>query len=171
MKHGMPFWTRTAVLRSLSIGILYCPVGLGLGAFAAYQAIGEGYRFFPLYAGVAALITCSVLWWLIIERPCRRGVAAGIVAGALAGLLSHPVCWYLKILAANIGYWVLRTGAYSSSLGEPPVDPLNGLWGAFVLSLWSWLFFGWVTIPSGGIIGGLFARLLKRRRRTSVSGS
>ncbi len=155
-------WTRTPGLRSLSVGILYCPVGLGLGAFAAYQAIGDGYRFFSLYAGVAALITCSVLWWLIIERPCRRSVAAGIVAGALAGLLSHPVCWYLQILAANIGDRVLRAGAYSSSLAEAPVDPLNGLWAAFVLSLWSWLFFGWVTIASGGIIGGVFARLVKR---------
>ncbi|MGA2027794.1 MAG: hypothetical protein ABSH17_12115, partial [Syntrophobacteraceae bacterium] len=122
----MPIWRRTPVLRSLSIGILYCPVGLGSGAFAAYHAIGEGYRFLPLYAGAAALITCSVLWWLIIEMPCRRSVAAGIVAGALAGLLSHPVCWYLQILAANIGHLVLRPGAYSSSFGEPPVDPLNG---------------------------------------------
>ena len=165
----MPVWTRTAVLRSLSIGILYCPVGLSLGAFVAYQAAGEGYRFFPVYAGAAALITCSVLWWLIVEMPGRRSVAAGIVAGALGGLLSHPVCWYLKILAANIGYWVLRSSAYSSSFGEPPVDPLNGLWGAFVLSLWSWLFFGWVTIPSGGIIGGVFARLVKRGCRKSAS--
>jgi hypothetical protein len=165
----MPIRTRTPVLRSLSIGILFCPVGFGSGAFVAYRAIGEGYRFLPLYAGVSALITCSVLWWLIIERPCRRSVAAGIVVGALGGLLSHPVCWYVQILAANIGYWVLRLGAYSSSLDEPPVDPLNGLWSAFVLSLWSLLFFGWVTIPSGGIIGGVFARLVKRWYKTSAA--
>lgn len=107
-------WTRTPVLRSLSIGSLYRPVGL-VGTFVVYQAIEDGYRFCPLYAGVVALITCSVLWWLIIERPCRRSLAAGIVTGAPGGLLSHPVCWYLQILVANIGYLALRLGTYTLS--------------------------------------------------------
>ncbi len=161
----MAVLTKTPVLRALSIGILYCPIGVGFGAFAARRAIGEGYGFLPLYAGAAALVTCSVLWWLMVERPGRRSVGAGIAAGALGGLLSHPVCWYFQILGMNIGYWVLRSRTFGSSLGEPPVDPLNGLWGAFALSLWSWLLLGWATIPAGAIIGGVFARFHKALHR------
>ena len=60
-------------------------------------------------------------------------------------------------------YWIL--GWASGLLGnEPPGDPLNGLWGAGALALWSLLFFGWLTLPVGGLVGAVLLVWLRRSR-------
>lgn len=148
------------------MGLLFTPVGIGVGTYVALTAIGEGYQWFPLYAGIAAFVTATILWRLLIERKQKYTTLSGIAVGALIGSVSHYVCWYLQILVANLWYAFFGTGA--SSLGDPPMDLLTAIPAAFTFSAWSWFFFGWLTIPAGGIIGGVFCRYL-RKNRTSPS--
>ncbi|MEA3642515.1 MAG: hypothetical protein VBE63_21610 [Lamprobacter sp.] len=65
-------------------------------------------------------------------------------------MIAHSVCWWLFILAAWIeGTWL--TGG--ASPGEPSMNPLQGIIGALIFSLFSLALFGWVTIPAGALIG------------------
>lgn len=147
--------------RSLLMGAFYSPVGIVIGVFVWRTAVGEGYQWFPVYAGVAAFLASCFFWWLFVERKKRSQIRFGVIAGTMSGLLSHYVCWYLQIIGSNIQYWLFDS--FKSTLGEPPIDLLNGLWGALSLSLWSWLFLGWITIPLGALIGGLFIWYLNRK--------
>ncbi len=63
----------TVRLRSVIMGIPCSLVGISVSVDVAKDAIGGGWQWFPLYAGVAAFITSSLLWWLLIEKPGRRG--------------------------------------------------------------------------------------------------
>lgn len=143
------------------MGSLCGLAGIAIGGYVSLTAIGEGYELLPLFAGLAAFLTGAISWWLLLERPAKYTLLRGGLAGTLAGLISHYLCWYLLILFRNICYW--GWGGCTSSLGEPPVDPLNGLWGAAVLTLGSLLFFGWLTVPLGAVFGGM---LVMRKGKT-----
>ena len=144
------------IKKSSVMGLFCCPVGILCGLYVSSSATGEGYHLFPVYAGIAAFITASFFWWLIVVRRNTYNMGAGAAVGALSGVVAHYMCWYVQIISANICYWIL--GGCRSSLGEPPIDLLNGLWGALALSFWSLLFFGWVTSPIGALIGVFLVR-------------
>lgn len=135
----------------LKISLLAGLLGLVGGLTVWGMATGSGYHFFPLSAGLAACGTTAGLWWLIVDRQDSYNLWAGALAGALSGGVAHYLNWYLQIVAANVCYHF--TGGCAGSLGEPPVDLLNGLWGAAVLSLLSLLLVGWITVPLGAVIG------------------
>lgn len=145
-----------AIQRSLAMGLLCAPVGILCGIYIWALATGEGYHLFPVYAGVAAFVTPFAFWWLLVARRAQATVRGGALAGALSGAVAHYVCWYLLILSRNACYWLW--GGCRSSLGEPPIDPLNGLWGALALTFWSLLYLGWVTVPLAALIGAFLAR-------------
>ena len=142
------------------MGLFSSLIGILIGAYIAITAIGDGYEWFPLYAGFAAFLTSCLLWRIFIERKKSYRIVVGIFVGALSGFLSHYVCWYLQIAIANFRYLVFGTGL--SSLGEPPMNLLLGISGALGLSYWSWIFFGWLTVAAGGIIGGGFCWYLSK---------
>lgn len=151
------------------MGAVCCPVGVLVGYILFRDAIGDGWDTFPCYSGTAAFLAPATVWWLLVEKKQLYSVLRGSVAGALGALTAHYLCWYLEIIYYNINYWLL--GGPGSSLGEPPIDPLNGLWGALVFSLYSYLFVGWITIPVGSLIGGIYASVLKKKAaspRTSL---
>lgn len=148
---------------TLLMGALCGAVGILVGLWVSLTATGAGYERFPVYAFLAAFAGGAGLWWFVLARQGRYSLRRGAAAGALAGLVSHYFCWYLLILDNNLCFWLL--GGCGSSLGEPPIDPLNGLWGAAVFTLGSLLFFGWLTVPAGALIGGLLAA----RRRTGLA--
>lgn len=153
---------RASFWRSIVMGMLCCPVGLLVGYFIMRGAIGDGWQTFRYYSGAAAFVAPASLWWLLVEKNQAYGIVRGLLAGAVSALFSHYIAWYLQIIVSNISYWLLiPTGR--DSLGEAPIDPLNGLWGALVLSLWSWFLVGWVTIPIGAIIGGLYSWRSRKR--------
>jgi hypothetical protein len=157
------YFVKVQARTTLLMGTLCGVAGLLIGLWVSLTATGEGYELFAVYAFMAAFIVASSLWWLILARRRTYSLGRGAVAGALAGLLSHYVCWYLLILGSNVCYWVW--GGCRSSLGEPPIDPLNALWAAAVFSAGSLLFFGWLTVPIGALIGSLVA---VRQRTTST---
>jgi hypothetical protein len=80
------------------------------------------------------------------------------VAGALTGLLSHPLAWYLAIV------YHYANGA-QSSLGEPTLNPVEGLGGSLLFSLGSWLLVGWITVPVGALAGWLLTHIVVHNRQ------
>ena len=141
----------TEMRKILPISLLAGLFGLIGGTFVWWGAIGDGYELFPAAAALAAFGATAFFWWLIVVRRNNYTVKAGLLAGGLSGLVSHWLCWYLLIIGANACYWL--TGDCLSSLGDQPIDPLNGLWGALFFSLFSLLFVGWMTVPLGMVVG------------------
>ncbi|WP_051023994.1 hypothetical protein [Thiorhodovibrio frisius] len=137
---------------ALRFGAVCAPVGLVVGGYAFYSATGDGWQLLPICATLAAFLTGFGLWFWLIERRQATRRRAGILTGALAGALAHYLCWYLLILSANLDYLWFGT---TSSLGEPPMNPFQGLAGAAAFSAFSLFLFGWVTIPAGALLGGL----------------
>jgi hypothetical protein len=76
-------------------------------------------------------------------------------------LVAHPVAWYIAIV-------INFASEARSSLGEEPLDPVAGLWGALVFSFVSWLFLGWLTVLAGGLVGTL---ITIARRSTDAPGA
>ncbi len=142
------------------MGLFCCPIGVSLGIYISLTAIGSGYELFPLYAGLAAFLTAFGFWKIFIETHQSYRISLGILVGAMSGIISHYVCWYLMIISANIQDYFFDS--FHSSLGEQPMNLIEGLSGALGLTYFSLLFFGWLTISTGGIIGGLFCWYLKR---------
>ncbi len=142
-------------MRVLPISLLAGLFGLAGGAFVWWIASGQGYEVLPFAAGLAGFGTTAFFWWLIVARRNQYKVKAGALAGGLSGIVSHYVCWYLYLIGANFCYWL--TGGCVSSLGEPPIDLLNGLWGTFIFSLVSLMFLGWMTVLPGALVGAWWA--------------
>ena len=140
---------------TLWMGLFCGAVGLLVGLWVWNLAIAEDYAAFPAYTTLAAALTGAGLWWLLVARLGLYRPLRGAFAGGLAGIVAHYLCWYLAILANNVCYW--GWGGCQASLPGPPVDPLNGLWAAAILALGSLFFFGWLTVPAGALIGGLWA--------------
>ncbi|EIC23628.1 hypothetical protein Thi970DRAFT_01304 [Thiorhodovibrio frisius] len=65
-------------------------------------------------------------------------------------ILALVISRWHKIM--NLDYLWFGT---TSSLGEPPMNPFQGLAGAAAFSAFSLFLFGWVTIPAGALLGGL----------------
>lgn len=145
--------------QSIYFGLINSLVGIAIGVYVAQLAHGEGYQYFPIYAGVAAFLTTSVGWYFIIYRTRRFSRNLAIAIGLTSGALAHPVCFYIALIHCNIQYWFWRE---CSSLGEPPINLIFGLFTSFVPSIFSLIFFGWITIPLGAIIGFGFSYFLNK---------
>lgn len=138
-------------MKILPISLLAGLLGLVGGTAVWMIASGGGYEYLPLAAGLGAFGTTAFFWWLIVSRRANYRARAGALAGGLSGIVSHYTCWYLYLVGSNICYGL--TGGCASSLGEPPLDLLNGLWGTLIFSLVSLMFLGWITVPLGMAIG------------------
>lgn len=155
----------TVVWRSLGMGLVSALAGLFGGAWAAATAfMTSGYEIFLFAAPVGSFATGFVIWLLLVARRSTPSKKAAITAGVLTGIVSHWSCWYVTICYQNLRYVFLGE---SSSLGEPPIDPLNGLWGAAVFSFWSLIALGWLSAPFGGLLGYLvhFRQFRESRKR------
>ncbi len=155
------------IASGIKLGLHCSAVGVACGLLVWQLATGSGYHLFWLYAGLAAFITAAGLWMAVMGLLNRRREAAGrrpsmglvgAIVGGLSGALAHPLCWFLQILAMYICF--RTTGGCVSSLGEPPMDPLTALWASWGFSFFSLIFFGWITVPAGALIGFLHGRRL-----------
>jgi len=141
------------LLQSSMMGVMCAFIGVLVGA-RFMNAPGEGWRWLPLLAGLAAFAGGVLCWWVFVARHSHTTIGRGVLAGVTAALIAHYGTFYLLIVKQNIAYWAY--GAVSS-LGEPPVDLVRGIGGAAVLTFFSYLFVGWFMIPAGAAIGGLYA--------------
>lgn len=154
--------------RSLVFGALCAGAGLLFGILVPVVAGGDGYRWLFAAAAPAAFVCGAALWRLLPERIPRHRLAWGALAGALAGLVSHYLTWYLSFLGANVSFWL--TGGPISSLGEPPADLLTAFLGAAGLTFFSLVIVGWLTVPAGALLGLAFASASRRQRGGAEGG-
>jgi hypothetical protein len=102
-------------------------------------------------AVLSGFLTSLVVWWAIVGRARKSGVGRGLITGIACGVLIHPVCWSLAVAGNSLIIW----------LGVSPRQPLWGqpftvsheVAGILAFSVWSLLFYGWVTVVAGALAG------------------
>ena len=153
---------------SLLFGLLCSPVGIGVGIILRINdwgiASGDGYGLgFISSAGIAAFLAPCFIWYIMIERRERISVSRGITVGVLGAALAHFICWYLFLVSSYIEH------LYLGESTEKVVGPLGGILAALTYSLVSLPLFGLLTLPIGGLIGGICGRIFKIEGDTSGS--
>src|SRR5690606_10621477 len=121
--------------------------------------IGNGYFVFGIAAPIAAFLTGGLIWKLVVKDKFD-GIKI-LVTGLLTGTVSHYLTFILLSIGMNICYWI--TGNCTGSLGDPPASILTILTGAFGLSFFSLMFFGWITAPSSVLIGLILKRIENKK--------
>lgn len=138
----------------IKYGLLNSIIGLVIGVYLTFTSTGDGYFMFGIAAPIAAFLTGGFLWKIIVRNKFDKTKI--ILTGLLTGTVSHYITFILLSIGMNICYQT--TGGCTDSLGEPPAGILNMLTGAFILSFFSLLFFGWITAPASVIIGLILKR-------------
>lgn len=140
----------------LKFALMNAVMGFLVGALVFLIAIGEGYYVFMYAAPIAVFITGALLWRLIVGTRRKNAVWKVLLTGVLTGSVSHYVSWVIVGLVQTIDYW-------SSYSGQGPswLKPM-GLYdmvtsGSLVFSIFSLMFFGWITVP-GSVMIGLYVR-------------
>lgn len=136
-------------------GILFSLIGIIIGVFISHTAVSKDYEYFYFYSGIAGFITAWISAFLIIERTKQDSDFRLIITSIIVGLLSHWLCWYLVGIELNIRYHIFKEYFF-----EPPMNLFVSVIGVFAFCLWSWLFFGWVTVL-GSILSIYMAKYLK----------
>ncbi len=77
--------------------------------------------------------------------------------------MAHYFSWYMMLLVINFQYWILDMKI--GSLNTPPIDPLLGLLVMWIYTFFSIFFVGWITLPVGALIGGIYGYWQYRRIR------
>lgn len=106
------------------MGLACVPIGALVGTWAAVSAIGSGYAAFALCAPVASFISGSLAWWLLVARSCSHSRARGALAGGVAAIVGHYICWYL-VLVANFVSQSARSTTLSP--GQQVPNPLEAI--------------------------------------------
>jgi hypothetical protein len=151
---------------STAMGALCAAVGALTAVVVLASATGAGYAWLLLAAPAAAFVTGKLLWWLLMERGGRSGTARGVLTGAFAGAVAHYPCWLLLLWASSACHAI--TGRCTGSLSDAPMNPLQAIPAAAVYAGISLVFYGWLTVPAGGLIGGLLATVRRRSVRLSA---
>ena len=151
---------------SLLFGLLCSPVGIGVGIILRINdwgiASGDGYGLgFISSAGIAAFLAPCFIWYIMIERRERISVSRGITVGVLGAALAHFICWYLFLVSSYIEH------LYLGESTEKLVGLLEGILAALTYSLFSLPLFGLLTLPIGGLIGGICGRIFKIKGETT----
>ena len=140
--------------------MLCSPVGIWFGISLRTNhwgvASGDGYGLgFINSAGIAAFLAPCFIWYIMIERRKSISPSKGVIVGFLGAALAHVICWYLFILSSYIEQF------YLGVLTENSLGPLEGILAALTYSLISLPLFGLLTLPIGGLIGGICGKIFK----------
>ena len=145
---------------TLKYSLLNSASGLLVGILVLGLATGDGYFMFPIAAAVAAFFTGGIFWRLINGNSKELKTGRVILTGILTGSVSHYICWILLSIAMNICYYT--TGDCEDSLGAGPAPVSTMLAGGLVLSFFSLLLFGWLTVLVSTAIGFILKFRLKK---------
>jgi hypothetical protein len=127
-----------------------------LGLVLAYlilsgHAVGSDWWSIVVASGVAAFAVSYVVWRVICPSVRPLSPRRGALAGALTGVLAHPVAWYLAVV------WTYLRGR-TLFPNSKPVGPIEGLGVSFVYAFFGLILTGWITVPAGAIAGWLLVR-------------
>ena len=111
-------------------------VAFGLAATPISLVAGHSVGFthpFTIAVPVSAVLTGSLVWFLVVERSGNKPVFDGLIAGVLTGLLAHIVLFALIALQVRASFsqmvWILP---FSMVFGGVFTVPLAILAGAVV---------------------------------------
>ena len=150
----------------LGFGAVCGVFGIACGIVVAIMAAqNPDYRYFFVPAGVSAFVTGAFNWWFFIVRTSTLSLRRAIVAGALAGIGGHYICWLLIFWGA---WGASKAGLFSL---HSVFDPVNAVWGTAVLTFWSLVLMGWITVPGGAMLGGMFAAMQQKLETAKASSS
>lgn len=132
-----------------------CSAIAGFGAawlsFKWYPANTDVGMIYPA-APLAALVIGPLFWWGFIIKARRLSIRRGIVVGILGSIALHPLTWFVAMMLALLH-------------GSPTVagvlifNPLVAIGNSLVLSVFSLIAVGGITLLVGGITGGCMAGL------------
>jgi hypothetical protein len=134
-------------------------VGIGIGIHIATTSIGDGYGSFPIFSSLASIVSGFLFWMFLQER--RENPVHFVWISILVVTFAHYLTFYFDFIYANICYSFIN--GCKSSLGEPPMNPLQAIWGAGLLCLYSFLFYGWITYPAGILITFIFQKFIYKK--------
>lgn len=133
----------------LKFGLLNAIVGLIIGAWLTFTAIGDGYESFIIAAPLSVFLVGSVFWKILVKDDMSSGKL--VIVGLLTGTVSHYFTFIILSIMMNICFWL--TGGCTSSLREWPASVTMMFGAAFIFSFFSLLAFGWITAPLSVAIG------------------
>ena len=140
------------MISALRPALVFSALGFALAyLILAGHTTGSDWWSIVVGSGVAAFAVSFVLWRVICSRDRPLSVRRGALAGALTGLLAHPVAWYLAVV------WTYSRGRPLFPGGKP-VGPIEGLPVSLVYAFFGVILTGWITVPAGAIAGWLLAR-------------
>jgi hypothetical protein len=128
--------------------------------FQTFQIDRAGGGLKPLYyaAPIAAFLTGTFLWWLLVSKVKTITLRRGFLVGALIALVSHSVAWYLLTF-----YLVAANALGVSKLTFPKMLGL-----ALINTFTSIVSVGWITVPGGGLIGIILTYLQGRGLKEGI---
>ncbi|EJO78728.1 hypothetical protein LEP1GSC020_2118 [Leptospira interrogans serovar Grippotyphosa str. 2006006986] len=139
---------------SLILAITCSIIGLIVGIIITLTATGD-YKTFPIFSALAGFSASYVIWKFFVEKNQNYGVTRGIFLGIVIAIISHHLTFYYFILFANIEYWILNI---RNPDNMPPLNPFSGLFVVSIGTLWSLIFYGWITLPIGAFVGWVFTK-------------
>lgn len=149
--------SRTQVILA---GVIFAIAGFVLTLLLA----GEDFAstlYFPVFFIAAWGAAGALVWGWLLRRGAVMRTLNGAAAGAIAGLLVHPIFWLLFTILA------LFTDVERDLL-EIHINPLTAIVFWPVVSIVTLLIIGWLTALIGGVIGGILG-FLNRRSQVDVS--
>ncbi len=151
---------------SLAYGALAFGAGGMFGLFLFSSAIGEGYCFLPVAGSGSAFVAGAFFWRLLLEKRGRLTYPRALMAGCLTVGVTH----FATLYSAIVGYYLcyIFTGGCKDSLGGPPMNPVTGFPDVLLLAALSLIGVGWISLPLGAGLSGVFL-FFRKRRGGSVS--
>ncbi len=152
------------VLWSVFAGLAFGLSGLlaVLFTFKRVPSAFSGMIMLQYITPLAPFLTGTFFWWLLVSRTKRITIARGVWVGMLIGMLSHFFAWYAALLVSPVPAVQNVPGAQMPSLTQ---YLLIGL-GNSVMSI---IGIGWITVPGGGLLGGILVYLQSRKLTTKES--
>jgi hypothetical protein len=134
----------------------------GLCAFWIQSSLGggppgpeetRGLREVLAVAVLSGFLTSLVVWWAIVGRARKSGVGRGLISGIACGVLIHPVCWSLAVAGNSL--MILLGVSPRQPLWGQPFTVSHEVVAILAFSVWSLIFYGWMTVVAGALAGGV----------------
>ncbi len=153
---GLRSVLRTSFLAGGALAVL----AFAFATLVVATSVGEGYGALLLAAPIAAALSGTLSWWALVARAKSHRLTRGVAAGVLAVLLSHYVCCYLFLLGTWLG---LAAGTAAEVALPNRIGPVEAIAASAAFAWWSLVVLGWVTVPAGGLVGGILAVVHRRK--------
>ncbi len=131
----------------IKYGIINAVLGLIVGIFINING-------FAIAAPLAAFLIGGLFWKLLIKEKTNN--IRIVITGILSGSISHYLTFILFGVIGNIHYWTTGNTAYTPSIPDMLVRSV-------VMTLFSLLFYGWLTVPYAIIMGFILKRMENKK--------